>query len=371
MSLRSAHAGRGDAIRDAGAGSNRLMERGPIMLAVREIEQRKRGFGGSRLLGIDGSGRVLPSDGAPREADRFILGTRAIHFGMSATAGVNLTLRSAERRRPLGLHLAAGGTHVGSRRLHPTRYVYGSHQEMTLYDSIGRDYVRHRKADPRILREVVLRLGDFASVVNVGAGTGSYEPTDRRVIALEPSAVMIRQRSPNAAPVVRGSATDLPFRDESFDVALAVLTMHHWPRRQRGLSELRRTARHRVVMLTWDPSAPPFWLADYFPSIQEIDRKIFPPLSELETALGRISVYDLLIPRDCTDGFLGAYWSRPEAYLRSEVRAAMSTFSRIDDVEPGLRRLQRDLESRAWERRYGSLRRRASLDLGYRLVVAD
>jgi SAM-dependent methyltransferase len=203
----------------------------------------------------------------------------------------------------------------------------------------------------------------------VGAGTGSYEPRDRPVVAVDPSAVMIAQRDRGAAPAVRGSASQLPFRDASFDASLAVLTIHHWPDLARGLRELRRVARRRVVVLTWDPAATGFWLADYFPEIPAIDRRILPPLAELERHLGAIEIHHVPVPHDCVDGFLGAYWRRPEAYLRAEVRAAISTFARLRDLERGLAALRRDLDSGAWRARHGHLLERAELDLGYRLVA--
>ena len=241
---------------------------------------------------------------------------------------------------------------------------------MDLYDTIGRGYRWRRRQDLRIAAHIFRALGPAASVVNVGAGAGSYEPRDRELVAVEPSLVMIRQRAPGAAPAVRASATDLPFRDETFDASLAVLTIHHWPDLGRGLGELRRAARRNVVILTCDPSVTGFWLTDYFPEILEIDRRILPSVSELRRHLGRIEVFDVPIPHDCTDGFLGAYWRRPAAYLSADVRSAISTFSRLTNPERGLAALRRDLASGDWHRRYGHLLDRPALDLGYRLVVA-
>jgi SAM-dependent methyltransferase len=239
-----------------------------------------------------------------------------------------------------------------------------------LYDDIGRDYRAYRRPDPRIAAAITDALGAAETVVNVGAGAGSYEPTDRPVVAVEPSATMIAQR-PSRARVVHASATDLPFRDGSFAAALAVLTVHHWPDRIRGLAELSRVARDRVVVLTWDPDGPPFWLvAEYFPEIGVIDRPIFLTLDELRRALGPIDVRPLPIPHDCTDGFLGAYWRRPSAYLDAGVRGAISTFTKVADVEPGVARLRRDLVDGTWTRRHADLLDRPELDLGYRLVVA-
>jgi SAM-dependent methyltransferase len=183
--------------------------------------------------------------------------------------------------------------------------------------------------------------------------------------------VMIRQRAGDAAPAVRASATDLPFRDESFDASLAVLTIHHWPDLPRGLQELRRVARQTVVVLTFDTSIGGFWLMDYFPEMVEIDQQNMPSMAEMQRHLGRISVFDVPVPHDCVDGFLGAYWRRPHAYLQADVRAAISSFSMISGVEAGLSALQADLDSGAWHHRYGHLLDRSELDIGYRLVVAE
>lgn len=240
-----------------------------------------------------------------------------------------------------------------------------------LYDRIGRGYTTHRRPDPRIAAAIADALGPTRSVLNVGAGAGSYEPADRRVVAVEPSTEMIRQRPPGGAPVVQASATALPFRDGVFDATLAVLTVHHWPDRPRGLAELRRVARDRVVILTWEPdAAPPFWLVDYFPGLAALDRPIFEPLDALRRLLGPIEVRPVPIPHDCVDGFLGAYWRRPEAYLDAGVRGAISSFTKLADVEPGLARLRRDLADGAWQRRHADLLTRPHLDLGYRLVIA-
>lgn len=241
-----------------------------------------------------------------------------------------------------------------------------------LYDAIGRGYGTRRRPDPRVAAAIARALGEARTVVNVGAGAGSYEPADRAVIAVEPSSAMIAQRPPGSAPVVQTSASDLPFRDGAFDAALAVLTIHHWPDRARGLGELARVARRRVVLLTWDPATPAFWLVDeYFPEIWTIDRPIFPSMDELRRALGPIEVQAVPVPHDCLDGFLGAYWRRPAAYLEADVRAAMSTFSKLGDVGPGLARLRRDLADGSWARRHGALLDRSELDLGYRLVIRD
>jgi SAM-dependent methyltransferase len=239
---------------------------------------------------------------------------------------------------------------------------------MRLYDTIGVGYRNFRRPDPRIAAAILRALGDARTVVNVGAGTGSYEPPDRQVVAVEPALTMIRQRPGGSAPVVQASASSLPFRDGAFAGALAVLTIHHWPDRARGLAELARVARDRVVVLTWDTAAE-FWLVhDYFPELLEIDRTIFPSMAELERALGPLAVTPLPIPHDCADGFLGAYWRRPHAYLDAAVRGAISTFTKLADPEPGLARLRRDLDDGTWHRRHADLLERAELDIGYRLV---
>jgi SAM-dependent methyltransferase len=167
-------------------------------------------------------------------------------------------------------------------------------------------------------------------------------------------------------------ASALPFADAEFDAALAVLTVHHWSDRARAFDELGRAARERIVMLTWDPDASGFWLTDdYFPEIVAFDRGIFPAMSDLaRTFGGDVRVEPVLVPHDCSDGFLGAYWRRPHAYLDPGVRSAISSFSRPQDFGPGLSRLEADLRSGEWHRRHGGLLDRAEVDLGYRLVTA-
>ena len=242
---------------------------------------------------------------------------------------------------------------------------------MPTYDAIGRCYSMRRQPDPRLAAHIEAAIGRDATVLNVGAGTGSYEPVRGGVVAVEPSTVMLAQRPPSAAPAVRAIAEALPFRDRSVDVALAILTVHHWTDQRRGLAECARVARDRVVILTWDPEAEGFWLVrDYFPEILAIDRQIFPSIASLRTVFGQIEVQPVAIPGDCVDGFLGAYWQRPEAYLDDGVRAGISTFNRLTSVDSQLERLQRDLASGEWERRNGELRDRTDLDVGYRLVIA-
>jgi SAM-dependent methyltransferase len=246
---------------------------------------------------------------------------------------------------------------------------------MALYDSIGRNYSEFRRPDQRIAAAIAAALGDATSVVNVGAGTGSYEPRGRAVLAVEPSEVMIRQRSPRAAPCLRGAAEALPLGAASFDAAMAVLTMHHWTDLGRGLAEMARVARKRVVLMTWVPDAARFWLTeDYFPEIAADDRQIFPStatlLAILERTIGPAEIAAVPIPHDCTDGFLCAYWRRPHCYLRAEVRGAISSFARINS-EAGLAKLRADLSSGRWAERNGRLMALDSVDLGYRLVCCE
>lgn len=239
-----------------------------------------------------------------------------------------------------------------------------------LYDTIGIGYADLRQPDPSIELAIHTALGDAETVVNVGAGSGSYEPSEKSVLAVELSPTMIRQRPLDSAPVVQASAMALPFDANAFDASLAILTVHHWPDKARGISELRRVASNRVVVLTWDPSFPGFWLTEYVPEVLEIDRPIFPMLHEYERLLGSIDVVEVPIPHNCTDGFMCAYWRRPKAYLDSNVRSAISTFSKLGDVSAALARLERDLEFGEWHRRYGDILSQPELDLGYRLIVA-
>jgi SAM-dependent methyltransferase len=218
-------------------------------------------------------------------------------------------------------------------------------------------------------------LGDLRSVVNVGAGAGSYEPTQMAVVAVDPSIEMIRQRPTGSAPAVLARAEALPFRDRSFDAALAVLTIHHWTFIADGLKELRRVSARRVVILTYDPAwSERFWLAShYLPEIIELDREQLPSLGWLAAYLGEVEVREVPIPSDCMDGFLGAFWQRPEAYLDTEVQNGISMFAKLPSgaVERGIGRLSYDLRSGRWEKLFGHLRTHETSDLGYRLVIAN
>jgi SAM-dependent methyltransferase len=241
------------------------------------------------------------------------------------------------------------------------------------YDDIGRTYTATRATDPRIAARIWAALGDARTVVNVGAGTGSYEPPDREVTAVEPSAVMIAQRPPGAAPAVQASAEALPFEDASFDAAMAIITLHHWSDWRAGCAELRRVARERVVVFSWDPSCVArMWIGpEYFPECMQQDVDGFPSLADQAAALGA-EVEVVPVPWDCRDGFFGAFWRRPEAYLDPAVRAGISTLAKRSEAElaEGLARLRADIDSGAWARRHADLLERDELDLGYRLLVA-
>ena len=237
------------------------------------------------------------------------------------------------------------------------------------YDTIGINYAELRKPDPRIAKVIERALGAAQTVVNVGAGAGSYEPADRRVTAVEPSREMIRQRKPGAAEAIEASAGDLPFEDKRFDAAMAILTIHHWPDKAAGLAEMRRVTRGPIVLLTFDPAHRP-WLTDYFPELAALDEANMPAMSDYERWLGPVRITPVLVPHDCSDGFLYAYWRRPAAYLDPRIRSGASSFWAMKNAEAGLEKLKRDLETGAWETRYAGLLTLDEYDAGYRLVVA-
>ena len=249
-----------------------------------------------------------------------------------------------------------------------------SRPEPTIYDRIGAGYARHRRTDPRIATAVHEALGRARTVVNVGAGAGSYEPADRCVLAIEPSAAMIGQRPEGSAPAVLGSVEALPLADNTVDAAMATLTLHHWPDWRAGLAEMRRVARDRVVLFTWDRDFGGFWLTqDYLGWLADWDAERFPTMEALLKELPGATVAPVMVPRDCADGFLAAYFARPEMYLNRAAREAMSIFSLAPDpkrVDACLGRLEEDLRSGAWDARHGHLRQAAGIDAGYRLVVA-
>jgi SAM-dependent methyltransferase len=242
------------------------------------------------------------------------------------------------------------------------------------YDRIGLTYATTRAPDPRIARQIAQALGDARSVVNVGAGTGAYEPRGLEVVAVEPSPVMLAQRPPDAAPAVQASAEALPFPEGSFDAALAVLTMHHWTDWRAGIAELRRVARKRVAVLTFVRAViARYWLVrDYLPQIAAQDEQHFPPLATVASALGGAEIAPVPIAHDCSDGFLCAWWRRPLAYLEQGVRANISSFRSLDPtvVSEALERLERDVANGTWAERNAGLLALDEADFGYRLLVA-
>ena len=240
-----------------------------------------------------------------------------------------------------------------------------------LYDTIGATYTVRRRTEPRIAARIWAALGDARTVLNVGAGTGSYEPPDRHVLAVEPSALMRSQRLPDAAPCLAGSAENLPFDDQSFDAAMAVSTVHHWEDPIAGLREMRRVAR-RVVVFTIDASEPDrFWLnRDYLPEYANLWAGR-PSLTELARAI-EARMEPVPIPWDCADGFFEAYWRRPEAYLDENVRRGISVWTSVgpDTEQAAVRSLRDDLASGRWVERNRDLLDLEAAELGLRLLIA-
>jgi len=244
------------------------------------------------------------------------------------------------------------------------------------YETIGAGYATTRREDPVLRARILAALGDAESVVNVGAGAGSYEPRDRPVVAIEPSDVMAAQRPRGLAPAIRAFANDLPLRTGAVDAAMAILTVHHWDEGLRdGVAELRRVASGPVVILTYDPlvSGAMWLMADYLVEVAELDRRIFPAPARLAEWLGGdVRIEPVPIPRTCTDWMLGSFWAHPERVLDPRARAATSGFARMpaEVVDRVVRDVGRDLADGTWERRHGHLRALAELDVGLRLIVA-
>jgi SAM-dependent methyltransferase len=242
------------------------------------------------------------------------------------------------------------------------------------YERHGRTYAGHRRADPRIAARIHAALGDARTVLNVGAGAGSYEPSDRWVLAVEPSATMRAQRPANAAPVIAASAERLPFDDGAVDAAMACVTIHHWEPPEAGLAELRRVARGPVVVFTFELECLPAWQLEHLREgvVKELAR--FPAIDHVAAALGgRTRVERIATPGDCSDGFFEAFWRRPECLLDPAVRSAQSIWALL---EPGVeqrivRRLAGALDSGAWDAEHGHLRSRHSFDGALRLVVSE
>ena len=241
-------------------------------------------------------------------------------------------------------------------------------------DALGASYPRHRRADPRIAARVHAELGPARTVLNVGAGTGSYEPADRWVLAVEPSAAMRAQRPCDAAPAIAARAEALPLDDDAVDAAMACVTIHHWSSPAAGLAEMRRVARGPVVVLTFELESLVAWQKDYLREGLELERPRFPAIDDVAAALGgRVRVERIPTPADCTDGFFEAFWNRPEALLDPDLRAAQSMWRLLDEgvEERIVQRLAADLASGAWDAAHGHLRDRAELDGALRLIVAE
>jgi hypothetical protein len=248
-------------------------------------------------------------------------------------------------------------------------------QPGTRYERIGHGYGRLRREDPRIAAPIMAALGDARTVINVGAGTGSYESRDRYVVAIEPSDVMAAQRPPELPPTIRATAGRLPLRDGSVEAAMAILTIHHWDaEREAGVRELRRVATGPVAILTYVPEVSnEMWLVkDYLPEVGRLDRQIFPATDELAAWLGgRVEVQTVPVHRDSPDWTFGSFWAHPERVLDRDARNATSGFARTPEatVDRAVTALRRDLRSGAWDRRHGHLRELEELDVGLRLVV--
>ncbi len=245
---------------------------------------------------------------------------------------------------------------------------------LTRYDTIGRTYATTRRTEPRIAARIHAALGDARRILNIGAGTGSYEPADRDVVAIDPSTTMLAQREPGAAPAVRAVAEALPFIDGAFDAAMTTLTVHHWTDLERGLHEMQRVAARQVIFFFDVGTTNDLWLIDeYFPEVLDLpSERAAPGVTALARVLDVTRVEPVPVPSDCLDGFGGSFWNRPEAYLDPRVQDGMSSFAQLDPETRarGTERLRRDLESGAWDARHGELRTLPELDLGYRLLVA-
>jgi SAM-dependent methyltransferase len=242
------------------------------------------------------------------------------------------------------------------------------------YEQHGATYERHRRGDPRIAARIHAALGDARTVLNVGAGTGSYEPTDRWVLAIEPSATMRAQRPPGAAPAIAARAEALPFDDDAVDAAMACVTVHHWEPPEAGLREMRRVARGPVVVFTFELDQLPTWQLEFLAEGLAIDLQRFPAIDDVAAALsGRTRVEHVPTPADCQDGFFEAFWNRPEALLDPAVRSAQSLWPLLPDgVEDRIvARLSVALKSGAWDAEHGHLRRQDTYDGALRLVISE
>jgi hypothetical protein len=241
------------------------------------------------------------------------------------------------------------------------------------YEAHGRTYATVRRPDPRIAALVHDALADAQTVLNVGAGAGSYEPSDRHVLAVEPSAAMRAQRRPELAPAIDAVAERLPFDGDSFDAAMATITVHQWPDPFAGLAEMRRVSRGPVVVLTFDgDSLERLWLGEYWPELFEAERRRYPDVDQIAQVLGEdTAVLEVPIPLDCTDGFTETYYGRPEMFLDPAVRACQSAWGFVEQaaIDRGLARLAADLDSGKWDERFGALRSEPQFIGALRLIT--
>ncbi|MFT3794311.1 class I SAM-dependent methyltransferase [Flavobacterium sp.] len=244
------------------------------------------------------------------------------------------------------------------------------------YDQFGQTYSGHRQTDPRIAAQVNHFLSPAQTILNVGAGAGSYEPSDKYVVAVEPSSVMRAQRLQNGkVPAIDAKAGNLPFDDQTFDASMAMVTVHHWPDIAQGLSELRRVTKGPVIVMTFDPDAlDDFWNAAYFPELIAVEKARYPKIDTIANALGgNCEVVAVPIPLDCVDGFQEAFYGRPEAFLQKQVRLSQSAWGFLPDgLEAELvGRLQSDLDSGEWDRKYGHFRQLPTFTCALRLIVSN
>ncbi|MET8151349.1 class I SAM-dependent methyltransferase [Actinoplanes sp. NPDC049668] len=241
------------------------------------------------------------------------------------------------------------------------------------YETDGHGYALQRRPDPRIAAMIHTALGEARTVLNVGAGAGSYEPADRYVIAVEPSARMRAQRPATAAPALDATAERLPFDDDSFDAVMATVTVHQWSDTARGLAEMRRVARGPVLVLTGDGDAlDRLWLAEYAPELIAAERRRYPSIAGIAAAVGsHAEIIEVPVPIDCVDGFTEAYYARPERFLDERVRAAQSAWGFVDEAATtrAVDRLRADLDSGAWDARHGHLRTQPTFTGSMRLIV--
>ena len=240
-----------------------------------------------------------------------------------------------------------------------------------IYDDIGVNYSVTRCTDPKIAEQLYSKLQGATRIVNIGAGTGSYEPENIELVAVEPSLEMISQRGNDSHRVEKACAEKLPFENDSFSHAMTVNSMHHWENRALAFAEINRVATDKFVAISWDPESDPFWLTrDYFPEIYEMDKCIFPGIKELNEYFSDVVITPLKIPADCKDGLLAAFWKRPEAYLSEKVRQSTSPFAKIKYLAEGLIKLEDDIASGAWAQNNHAILNSTSLDVGYRLISA-